>query len=217
MVLSELSRVSRTNMFCLNFTKLSFCQFVIINKAVWNVHKKCNVEKLEQIQHRAARMILCQRRGEQRYQDRLKTLNLTTLKMRRSSLSISLACSCLNNASLFYFCRWCTNTRQESLILSKTLRQQRSHINTAFLFISLYSGHLFHLLRDALLIFNQSTFKSRLKTYFSRVDTDVLMEVAYSCNFLAVSDSSTCPDIGTSWCHAGIIEHFEIRGFKMTP
>ena len=51
----------------------------------------------------------------------------------------------------------------------------------------------------------------------SRVDTDVLMEVAYSCNFLAVSDSSTCPDIGTSWCHAGIIEHFEIRGFKMTP
>ena len=34
--------------------------------------------------------------------------------------------------------------------------------------------------------------------YLSRVDTDVLMEVAYSCNFLAVSDSSTCPDIGTS-------------------
>ena len=32
----------------------------------------------------------------------------------------------------------------------------------------------------------------------SRVDTDVLMEVAYSSNFLAVSDSSTCPDIGTS-------------------
>ena len=34
--------------------------------------------------------------------------------------------------------------------------------------------------------------------HVSRVDTDVLMEVAYSCNFLAVSDSSTCPDIGTS-------------------
>ena len=50
--------------------------------------------------------------------------------------------------------------------------------------------------------------------YISRVDTDVLMEVAYSCNFLAVSDSSTCPDIGTNSCHAGIIEHFEIRGFK---
>ena len=32
----------------------------------------------------------------------------------------------------------------------------------------------------------------------SRVDTDVLMEVAYSCNFLDVSDSSTCPDPGTS-------------------
>ena len=30
---------------------------------VWNVHKNCNVEKLEQIQHRATRMILCQRRG----------------------------------------------------------------------------------------------------------------------------------------------------------
>ena len=36
------------------------------------------------------------------------------------------------------------------------------------------------------------------KYQYSRVDTDVLMEVAYSCNFLAVSDSSTCPDIGTS-------------------
>ena len=36
------------------------------------------------------------------------------------------------------------------------------------------------------------------KCPISRVDTDVLMEVAYSCNFLAVSDSSTCPDIGTS-------------------
>ena len=57
----------------------------------------------------------------------------------------------------------------------------------------------------------------RLTELYSRVDTDVLMEVAYSCNFLAVSDSSTCPDIGTSWCHAGIIEHFEIRGFRMTP
>ena len=52
---------------------------------------------------------------------------------------------------------------------------------------------------------------------YSRVDTHVLMEVAYSCNFLDVSDSSTCPGIGTSWCHTGIIEHFEIRGFKMTP
>ena len=33
---------------------------------------------------------------------------------------------------------------------------------------------------------------------YSRVDTDGLMEVAYSCNFFAVSDSSTCPDLGTS-------------------
>ena len=30
LVLSELLRLSRTNMFCLNFTKLSFCQFLII-------------------------------------------------------------------------------------------------------------------------------------------------------------------------------------------
>ena len=30
LVLSELLRVSRTHMFCLNFTKLSFCQFLII-------------------------------------------------------------------------------------------------------------------------------------------------------------------------------------------
>ena len=65
--------------------------------------------------------------------------------------------------------------------------------------------------------FVKQMFVKQIIRNFSRVDTDVLMEVAYSCNFLAVSDSSTCPDIGTSWCHAGIIEHFEIRGFKMTP
>ena len=40
-------------------------------------------------------------------------------------------------------------------------------------------------------------------------------EVAYSCIFCAVSDSSTCPEIGTRWCHCGIIEHFEIRGFNL--
>ena len=51
----------------------------------------------------------------------------------------------------------------------------------------------------------------------SRVDTDVELEVAYSCNIFDVSDSLTCPDIQSSWCHSGIIEHFEIRGFKMTP
>ena len=73
---------------------------------------------------------------------------------------------------------------------------------------------------DVTLIFQHGLSHSQFRilcSQFSRVDTDVLMEVAYSCNFLAVSDSSTCPDIGTSWCHAGIIEHFEIRGFKMTP
>ena len=31
----------------------------------------------------------------------------------------------------------------------------------------------------------------------SRVDTDVDLEVAYSCNIFAVSDSLTCPDIQT--------------------
>ena len=35
--------------------------------------------------------------------------------------------------------------------------------------------------------------------------------------FFAVSDSSICPDIGTSWCHSGIIEHFEIWGFENDP
>ena len=32
----------------------------------------------------------------------------------------------------------------------------------------------------------------------SRIDTDGEMEVAYTCDFLAVSDSSTCPERGTS-------------------
>ena len=34
--------------------------------------------------------------------------------------------------------------------------------------------------------------------YYSRVDTQVHLEVAYSCNVLTVSDSPTSPDIGTS-------------------
>ena len=33
---------------------------------------------------------------------------------------------------------------------------------------------------------------------YSRVDTDVDLEVAYSCNIFAVPDSLTCPDIQTS-------------------
>ena len=32
----------------------------------------------------------------------------------------------------------------------------------------------------------------------SRVDTDVELEVAYSCNIFDVSDSLTCPDIQSS-------------------
>ena len=37
------------------------------------------------------------------------------------------------------------------------------------------------------------------------------------CNIFTVSDSLTYPDIQTSWYHSGIIKHFEIRAFKMTP
>ena len=114
-------RVSRTLMFCSNFTKLSFCQFLIIVHLFEMFTRNVMLKKLEQIQHRASRMILCQRREEQQYQERLKTLNLTTLKTRRSYLSVSFACSCLVNASLFYFCRWCVNTRQESLIFKQNI------------------------------------------------------------------------------------------------
>ena len=65
-------------------------------------------------------------------------------------------------------------------------------------------------------LFSNMTYEGR-RNLNSRVDTDVDLEVAYSCNIFAVPDSLTCPDIQTSWCHSGIIEHFEIRGFKMTP
>ena len=88
---------------------------------VWNVHKKYNVEKLKKIKHCSNRVILCQRREEQQNQDRLKTLYLTTLKTRKSYLSVSFAYSCLINASLFYFCRWCVNTKQESLTFKQNI------------------------------------------------------------------------------------------------
>ena len=139
--------------------------------SVWNVHKNCNVEKLEQIQHRATRMILCQRRGEQQYQDRLKTLNLTTLKTRRSYLSVSFACSCLINASLFYFCRWCVNTRQESLIFKQNVTPKtNSYKYCLFVHFPVLWSSISSSTRDALLILNKSTFKSRLKTYFMEND-----------------------------------------------
>ena len=149
MVLSELLRVPRTRPYVL----LKLNQTLILPildycSPVWNVHKNCNVEKLEQIQHRATMMILCQRRGEQQYQDRLKTLNLTTLKTRRSYLSVSFACSCLINAIVsFTFAGGVLTPDRNLSFLSKTLRQKRTHINPAFLFISLCCGHLFHLLQ----------------------------------------------------------------------
>ena len=37
-----------------------------------------------------------------------------------------------------------------------------------------------------------------IKNGFSRVDTDVELEVVYSCNICDVSDSLTCPDIQSS-------------------
>ena len=80
-------------------------------------------------------------------QDRFKTLNLTTLKTRRSYLSVSFACSCLINASLFTFAGGVLTPDRNLSFLSKTLRQKQTHINTAFLFISLCCGHLFHLLQ----------------------------------------------------------------------
>ena len=46
------------------------------------------------------------------------------------------------------------------------------------------------------------------------VDTEEHLEVAYTCNVFTVSDSPTSPDIGTSLCHFGIFEHFEIWGLK---
>ena len=113
---------------------------------VWNVYKNCNVEKLEQIQQRATRMILCQHRGEQQYQDRLKTLNLTTLKTRRSYLQSHLLVLVKLMLVSFTFAGGVLTPDRNLSFLSKTLRQKRTHINTAFLFISLCCGHLFHLL-----------------------------------------------------------------------
>ena len=131
---------------------------------VWNVHKKCNVEKLEQIQHRATRMILCQRRGEQQYQDRLKTLKLTTLKTRRSYLSVSFA-------SLFYLCRWCVNTRQETLTFKQNITPKtNSYKYCLFVHFPVLWSSISSTTRDTLLIRNQSTFKSGLKTYFMEND-----------------------------------------------
>ena len=52
-----------------------------------------------------------------------------------------------------------------------------------------------------------------------RDNVDVDLEVAYSCVpffffFFPVSDFSTCPDIRTRWCYAGIFGNFEIGDFK---
>ena len=40
--------------------------------------------------------------------------------------------------------------------------------------------------------------KGKDRFHNSRVNTEVRLEVAYTCNVLTVSDSQTSPDIGTS-------------------
>ena len=128
------------------------------------------------------------------------------------------------NSITFYFSRlqlrnptdlekWCYFTT--SLLIVEFFLRQR--LNLHWIEIELHWNSTFwwrHVRIPLIRCYQKFDYSAPL---LSRVDTDVLMEVAYSCNFLAVSDSSACPDIGTSWCHPGIIEHFEIRGFKMTP
>ena len=48
---------------------------------VWNPHLKKDIDKLENIQHRATR--LCPSIKKKRYEDRLKIMRLTTLVTRR--------------------------------------------------------------------------------------------------------------------------------------
>ena len=49
-----------------------------------------------------------------------------------------------------------------------------------------------------------------------RAYADVDLEAVYSCHFLTAPVSPTCPDIETGSCHAGNIEHSQIRDFNDT-
>ena len=92
-------------------------------------------------------------------------------KTRRSYLSVSFACSCLINASLFYFFRWCVNTRQESLIFKQNVTPKtNSYKYCLFVHFPVLWSSISSSTRDALLILNKSTFQSRLKTYFMEND-----------------------------------------------
>jgi hypothetical protein len=139
---------------------------------VWNVYKKCNIEKLEQVQHRATRLVLCQRRGEQSYENRLRTLKLTSLKTRRTYLSVSFACSCLINGNLFHFCRWCVNTRRETITFKQTITPKTDAYKNSLLitFPVLWSA-IPSDTRDSLLTCSKSAFKYQLKSHY--LDNDV--------------------------------------------
>ena len=131
------------------------------------MYKKCNVEKIESVQRRATRMILCQRRGEQSYQDRIKTLNLMTLESRRIYLSISFACSCLTHASPFLYCRWCVNPRYNDLTFKQTVTPKTNHFKFClWVQFPVIWSTIPTSVRNMLITNNFNTFKRGLKAHF---------------------------------------------------
>ena len=138
---------------------------------VWQVYKICNIQKLESIQRRATRMILCQRRGEDTYENRLKSLNLTSLVSRKTYLSVSFACSCLINASPFLFCRWCVNTRHDDITFRQTVTAKTNQFKHCLWvqFPSIWSN-IPASVRNSFILNSNSVFKSNLKSHFSDLD-----------------------------------------------
>ena len=113
-------------------------------------------------------MVLCQRRGEQSYEDRLEALNLTSLVSRKTYLSVSFACSCLINASVFHFCRWCVNSRHDDLTFKQTVTAKTNQFKHCLWvqFPSIWSK-IPSSVRNSLILSSKSVFKSNLKSYFA--------------------------------------------------
>ena len=134
------------------------------------VYRKCNIEKLEQVQHRATRLILCQRRGEQSYEERLCTLELIKLSHRRTYISICFACSCLISTHVFYFCRWNVNTRHGGLIFKQEITAKTDAFKNSLLvcFPAIWSN-INNDVRNSLVTCTFATFKKQLRAFLNNI------------------------------------------------
>ena len=139
---------------------------------VWFVYQKNHTDNLETIQRRATRFILCQRRGDQSYEKRLKQLNLMNLANRRKYLSICFACNCFLNSSSFTFSSWSVNSRHPNNLLFNdhiTAKTDSFKFTIAVNFPRMWAALPEPVRENFIMYTSKSSFKKHLKNYLTEI------------------------------------------------